>query len=169
MKKISIFLILFLSSLCVNAQVSLSITDEDKKEYAEDGITYTVKTNWIPYEKLDTFTCDYYLEGEPDQEGNYSIAKKYWHKNVDKAPELLNFWIDFFDNKDSLSQYSVQAIGDRPKVVNNSKIRSALDFYREYHFGVEQRAETQFDFGEVMTIVQVQKRISGVDYEMYKN
>ena len=33
MKKISIFLILFLSSLCVNAQVSLSITDEDKKEY----------------------------------------------------------------------------------------------------------------------------------------
>ena len=33
MKKISIFLILFLSSLCVKAQATLLISDEDKKEY----------------------------------------------------------------------------------------------------------------------------------------
>ena len=97
---------------------------QDEKVYSEDGITYTIETNWIPYKQLDTFSCDYYLDGESDEQGNYSKKKKYWHKNVDQAPELLNFWIDFFDNADSLSQYSIQAIGDRPKVVNNSKITS---------------------------------------------
>ena len=97
---------------------------QDEKVYSEDGVTYTIETNWIPYRQLDTFSCDYYLDGESDEQGNYSREKKYWHKNVDQAPELLNFWIDFFDNADSLSQYSIQAIGDRPKVVNNSKITS---------------------------------------------
>ncbi|MBO7210898.1 MAG: hypothetical protein J6V44_07800 [Methanobrevibacter sp.] len=51
--------------------------------YSEDGITYTIETNWIPYKQLDTFSCDYYLDGESDEQGNYSKEKKYWHKNVD--------------------------------------------------------------------------------------
>ena len=96
----------------------------EEKVYAPDGVTYSLETKWVPYKQLNTFTCDYYLEGEPDENGNYSKTKKYWHKNVDQNPEQLNFWIDFFDNTDSLSQYSVQLIGDRPKIVNNNKVTS---------------------------------------------
>ena len=95
----------------------------EEKEYEPDGITYKIKTVWNPFKEKDTFTCDYYLKGENETD-DYSATKYYWNKNVVLAPEQLNFWIDFYDGNDSLMQYSIAAIGDRPKVVNDSKITS---------------------------------------------
>lgn len=85
--------------------------------------SYHIKEVWNPFKEKDTFTCDYYLKGENETD-NYSAVKYYWNKNVVLAPEQLNFWIDFYDGNDSLMQYSIAAIGDRPKVVNDSKITS---------------------------------------------
>ena len=87
------------------------------------GSSYRVKTVWNPFREKDTFTCDYYLKGDTETD-DYSAEKYYWNKNVVLAPEQLNFWIDFYDGNDSLMQYSIAAIGDRPKVVNDSKITS---------------------------------------------
>ena len=87
------------------------------------GSSYRVKTVWNPFKEKDTFTCDYYLKGDTETD-DYSATKYYWNKNVVLAPEQLNFWIDFYDGNDSLMQYSIAAIGDRPKVVNDSKITS---------------------------------------------
>lgn len=95
----------------------------EEKEYEPDGVTYKIKTVWNPFREKDTFTCDYYLKGENETD-DYSATKYYWNKNVVLAPEQLNFWIDFYDGNDSLMQYSIAAIGDRPKVVNDSKITS---------------------------------------------
>lgn len=80
---------------------------------------------WEAFEKSDTvFTCDYYLKGPIDNSGNYSPSLYYWNKNINKAPETLNFWIDFYEGDDSLQQYAIPYIGDRVKVTNNSKITS---------------------------------------------
>ena len=95
----------------------------EEKEYEPDGVTYRIKTVWNPFKEKDTFTCDYYLKGDTETD-DYSATKYYWNKNVVLAPEQLNFWIDFYDGNDSLMQYSIAAIGDRPKVVNDSKITS---------------------------------------------
>lgn len=49
---------------------------------------------------------------------------EYWNRDVVEAPDKLNFWFDFYDQGDSLMQYSISSIGDRPKVLNDSKITS---------------------------------------------
>ena len=59
---------------------------------------------------------------------NYD-AYSYWNKMVIDTPENLNFWFDFLDQYGELSQYSVQAIGDRPKVINDNSIKAI--YFRE--------------------------------------
>lgn len=55
---------------------------------------------------------------------NFSADNYYWTKNIDQSPELLNFWIDFFNPTDDLNKYNIQNIGDRSKVENNAKVTS---------------------------------------------
>lgn len=53
-----------------------------------------------------------------------------WNRNVINDPTLLNFWIDFVEDSEStIGKYSVRAIGDRPKIVNNDAIRAII--YRD--------------------------------------
>lgn len=58
----------------------------------------------------------------------------YWNKNIKENPDQLNFWIDFLDahigeeKQNELSQYAISAIGDRPKVVNDTNVKSI--YYR---------------------------------------
>lgn len=59
---------------------------------------------------------------------NYD-ARTYWNKTVIDTPENLNFWFDFLDQYGELDRYSVQAIGDRPKVVNDNQITAI--YFRE--------------------------------------
>jgi hypothetical protein len=96
---------------------------EETKVYEENNVTYRKEFVWKPFVQKQTFTCDYFLKGEVDDE-NYSTEYYWWNKNVVNAPELLNFWIDFYDADSELGKYGIDVIGDRPKVINNSKISS---------------------------------------------
>ena len=50
----------------------------------------------------------------------------YWNKNVFEKPEVLNFWIDFLDDVNELAAFSVKAIGDRTKVLNDDKVTAII-------------------------------------------
>ena len=89
------------------------------KEKVEDiNNVYYYSQNKINY-YYSTF--NYYGEENED--------KMYWNKNVWNAPELLNFWFDFLDTSSEMNKYSISAIGNRPKVINDSNIKSI--YFRE--------------------------------------
>lgn len=48
----------------------------------------------------------------------------YWRKDVYESPQSLNFWFDFLDSSGELAQFNVQNVGRRPKVVNDSNVKS---------------------------------------------
>lgn len=67
----------------------------------------------------------YFLEKEFEETVADFKKKRYWNRNVLMDPSTLLFWFDFIDGKTSeLSKYSVKAIGDRTKVINNDKIKA---------------------------------------------
>ena len=77
--------------------------------------------NYFTYyvEKIDY----YQTENAPN------IESKFWNVNIKENPDLLNFWIDFLDADDSeIGSFSIEAIGDRPKVVNDNNVKSI--YYR---------------------------------------
>ena len=49
-------------------------------------------------------------------------------RNQVETPNLLNFWFDFLDSSGDIGRFSVKAIGQRPKNVNNTKLTSI--YYR---------------------------------------
>ena len=50
-----------------------------------------------------------------------------WNKNVIEQPSALVFWFDFFEAEAiGLNQFSIPAIGDRPKTENNDRIRALI-------------------------------------------
>ena len=118
----------YIYSVDLKKYIPATIWSADTQYYTMDETlaldnTYSIQATWNPFEEKTTFTCDYYLKGEDDNE-NYSTEYYYWNKNVIHAPELLNFWLDFYETTDQLSQYTITAIGDRPKVINNDKVSS---------------------------------------------
>ena len=50
-----------------------------------------------------------------------------WNKNIIENPSSLVFWFDFFDAEGiGLNQFSIPAIGDRPKNESNDNIRALI-------------------------------------------
>ena len=62
----------------------------------------------------------YYLTGDFNLESYWNLKLAY--------PETLNFWFDFLDSDGELSSYSVSAVGDRPKAVNDNDVKAI--YYR---------------------------------------
>ncbi len=62
---------------------------------------------------------DFYEEG----------PHKHWNKNVYESPQSLIFWFDFLQGDNELRQYSVKTVGDRPKAVNETTVKSI--YYRD--------------------------------------
>lgn len=65
-----------------------------------------------------------------------------WNKNIYENPSILNFWFDFLDTDGDLNKFSVKQIGDRPKVTNDSKVKSI--YFKEtprviYYSDIEDR------------------------------
>lgn len=54
---------------------------------------------------------------------------QYWNKMVFEAPQSLNFWFDFLVGDNELRQFTTQAVGDRPKAVNETSVKSI--YYRD--------------------------------------
>ena len=46
------------------------------------------------------------------------------NKKIHIEPNSLNFWIDFLDLKGEISNYNVEKIGARTKVVNENSVKS---------------------------------------------
>lgn len=74
---------------------------------------------YLSQKKIQYYYTTYNYYGE-EAEGD----KKYWHKNIWEAPELLNFWFDLMDTHGKISDYAVSVIGNRPKVVNDTSVKS---------------------------------------------
>lgn len=60
---------------------------------------------------------------------NAPADKRYWNINVFEHPDLLNFWFDFLDTEGELAAFNVKVVGDRPKAVNDTNIKSI--YFRE--------------------------------------
>lgn len=54
------------------------------------------------------------------------IRRSGWNKLVFENPEQLNFWIDFLDEGEELSQFQVSQVGDRTKVISEDKISAII-------------------------------------------
>lgn len=88
--------------------------------------------------RMQTFTLDssrsysenkiYYELIEEIEPASKPEDINYYCENKRKYPYLLNFWFDFLDTTGELSKYSVRAIGQRPKNVNNSNVKAI--YYR---------------------------------------
>lgn len=92
--------------------------------------------------------CDTKIE-EVEEERPYYYTKDelypYWRKDVYESPQSLNFWFDFLDTDGELAQFNVQNVGRRPKVINDSSIKSI--YFRDTPDIIFRTA----DEGEIMT------------------
>lgn len=81
-----------------------------------NGVLHTVSS---PY----NLTTTYYYKPDPNEwiDG--------WNPIVDNSPESLNFWFDFLDDGGDIERYGISFVGDRPKAVNDSMIKSI--YFRE--------------------------------------
>lgn len=95
-------------------------------------------------EKLETECLNYYSSEEENS---------HWNKNVFEAPETLNFWFDFLDTNGTLSQFSTFVIGNRPKAVNDSTIKSI--YFRETPSVVFQESGSNFEHLGAYKSIQV--------------
>ena len=77
------------------------------------------------YTDLQGFWRQLYDPTVPSADYN---SQTFWNVNVDKYPELLNFWFDFLDSNDTeLGKYKINIVGNRPKAINDSNV-SAIYF-----------------------------------------
>jgi len=55
---------------------------------------------------------------------------KYWNRDIVENPENLTFWFDFFKADEmGIGKFAVSVIGDRPKTINDSSIKTII--YRD--------------------------------------
>lgn len=67
----------------------------------------------------------YVIKQEKNETETDFKKKQYWNREIFDNPSGLLFWFDFLDGKTTkLGKYSVKAIGDRTKTVNNDKIKA---------------------------------------------
>lgn len=98
-----------------------SILNIDNNFFKDNGSTYRIGHIGLRDEELNFSegNIPYYIHK------GYFNTKSGWNELIWKAPEKLDFWIDFLDNiGEELQQYSVSNIGSRPKVVNDVDIKS---------------------------------------------
>ena len=97
------------------------VTDTNYRNYYEkDNNRFISIQNFYLYKK------EGYVELNITQDistGEFSVITGF-NRHVTEAPELLNFWFDFMNTNGELGQYSVHAIGNRPKAINNDKVKA---------------------------------------------
>ena len=83
------------------------------------------------YVDLQGFWRQLYNPFEKEKSGDYydSGDLQGWAKVVYESPETLLFWFDFMDTQGELEQFSVPAIGARPKVNNDNQVKAI--YYRD--------------------------------------
>lgn len=106
-------------------------------------LIYQMALDYYAYNQLDNYqakligtnpdTCRFGITG---YEQYYIDIQGFWREIYNEKgewlydnPALLNFWFDFMDADSEMGQYAVSVIGDRTKVVNDTKITSI--YFRE--------------------------------------
>ena len=91
----------------------------------ERGVTYYIKEN--QYKDFNIFT--YKDFGEKIYIDDKYNPDSYWNLNINNPSQLI-FWFDFLDVPGGdLEKFSVPVIGDRPKAINDSDVKSI--YYKE--------------------------------------
>lgn len=77
------------------------------------------------YDPESTDNDIYVVKQDANETENSFKQKQYWNREIFDNPAGLLFWFDFLNSKTTnLGKYSVKAIGDRTKTVNNDKIKA---------------------------------------------
>ena len=99
---------------------------------ASNDLYNTGTTGYEQY-YIDIFSFWRDLYNPEDESGEYNTAdhpdRPYWIKTLLTAPDKLNFWFDFLDADSELGQFSVKAVGDRVKAVNDTSVTAI--YFRE--------------------------------------
>ena len=95
------------------------------KDITTADLTYNDISNGVLHTVSSTYnlTTTYYYKPDPNEWING------WNPIVDNSPESLNFWFDFLDDGGDIERYGTSFVGDRPKAVNDSMIKSI--YFRE--------------------------------------
>ena len=107
------------SNFDLNVQ-NLKVYYEEKKSELNEK-EEELKESTAKRDNLKERIENYYLK---DTDKHYG-----WLKSVYEQPELLNFWFDFLDSNGELAKYSVSNIGNRPKAIQDTNIKSI--YFRE--------------------------------------
>ena len=99
----------------------------DKLIAANPSLNTTGSTGYEQYyiDLLGQWRELYNPEPSEEDKDNFNSAtdeNPYWTKQLLTSPELLNFWFDFLDANSELGQFSVQAVGDRVKAINDNNV-----------------------------------------------
>ena len=87
--------------------------------------SYTFLGEISDYRLKEEKTLIKYFEQYSDYDINTTDDKNlYWNYAVQNEPETLNFWFDFMDFEGELEQFSVPAVGNRPKAINDSSVKA---------------------------------------------
>ena len=123
-----------------------------QKQYTEKLNKPAFKTELVRYNKI------YYNYNTDKENGNY------WAKIVFDSPEQLDFWFDFINGETSfLSKYSVQTIGPRSKVVNDTTVKAI--YYKEVPniiFITSQKEYENYDHQTGYTYIQLPSTMSNL-------
>jgi hypothetical protein len=106
--------------------------DFRKANREDDFVPQLLANNPILCAKGRTGYEQYYIDMEgfwrqiynPLKANSEEYDANGWYVNVKNDPSLLNFWIEFLDTDGDISKFSIPAIGDRAKVVNDKSIKS---------------------------------------------
>ena len=111
-------------------------TEWQDESVADCSIEYYVGADLNPdgFSALSSFLNEHpnlkqryisYLIGAHESDENL-LARSGWNRLVFENPEQLNFWIDFLEEGEELSQFQVAQVGDRSKVVNEDKVSAII-------------------------------------------
>ena len=105
-------------------QDNIEIIEEQLINYSLDNnanktAARPVKKNIYYYSQVSKF-----YDTDDDE-----VNRRFWNKDVFEAPQSLIFWFDFLTGDGELRQFTTQAVGDRPKAINDTNVKSI--YYRD--------------------------------------
>lgn len=138
---------------CVTAKVSFNSSYKYyiREEIEEDGVVvdikFTEKTNITANNYNDNVkrgnlyyseniyrNCVEYIDYTTSitfyiyETSEFNSTTK-WNQAVIDTPDTINFWFDFLDEDSELQRYGGHAIGNRPKTINDNKVKAI--YFRE--------------------------------------
>ena len=112
-----------------NSQFYIKERVWNPRAIADIHFDYYILQNSIGHQVYDALIHDNDLEDTKRQYITSDKTRAGWNVNVFEKPDVLNFWIEFLDEGEELSQFAIKQVGDRQKVVNEDKVTAII--YKE--------------------------------------